>query len=122
MRFCATEQNEVIDVMRFLSEEGVWEFGIRRVIFGWRVALSQIGDCCYTLDYCAGGDFGFAMVLLATIAKILESYPESVRIRQIQDAFPRYERRPINLDPCWTKLHEMAWECEPPSLVEAGDG
>jgi hypothetical protein len=108
MNFQSAEPNEVLQIFRLLSTEGKWELGFRQMLFGMRVSLSQIGDCYYTLDYCAADDPGFALTLLLTVMKILERYPENVTPRQLQNEFPRCDRKPMNLDPCWLKLQEMA--------------
>lgn len=109
MRFTKALANENFDVLRCVSENSVWELGIRSVLFGIRICANPVGDDCYWLGYCAGDDFGFALVLLATVAKILEQYPENTDPQQIKLDFPKYDIKPINRDPyCWRRLQEMA--------------
>jgi hypothetical protein len=110
MNFDPAPPNDVIHYYRLLSTEGKWELGFRQMLFGVRVSLSRIGDCCYALDYCAADNPEFAAQLLTVVWLILTRYPEDVTPRQLQDAFPRFERKPINLDPCWPSLLEMALE------------
>jgi hypothetical protein len=109
MRFLPAEPNNVIHECRCISEAGKWEFGFRRVMFGVRVSLSQIGDDGYTLDYCAAKQRDFALLLFATVLIALEPYPEDVMRSQLQKDFPRFDIKPINRDPCcWKRLQEMA--------------
>lgn len=111
MKFHPAPANDIIHSARALSEQGKWEFGFRQMIFGVRVSLSRIGDCAYTLDYCAADDPGFALLLYATMLAILERYPEDVAPYQLERDFPSYEIKPINRDPqCWPRLQEMAAE------------
>ncbi|HEY9657637.1 MAG TPA: hypothetical protein V6C65_04170 [Allocoleopsis sp.] len=85
--------------------------GASAMLYGRRVALSRIGDGYYTLNYCAGSDTAFQAILLVTVMVILDRYPEDVTPRQIQDDFPSFQIKPINLDPyCWVRLQEMAQE------------
>lgn len=113
MKFTKTEPNEVFDAFRCISTNGKWEAGCRRMLFGIRVGLSRIGDCCYTLDYCSGDDPAFTLQLMATLIQILQQYSEDITPVQIQRDFPRYEVKPINRDPhCWQRLQEMAQSME----------
>ncbi len=109
MNFSRTEPDENFDILRCLSEEGKWEFGVRQMLFGVRICGNPVGDGCYTFDYCAGNDMVFALQLFATVARILDLYPEDATPRQIQRDFPKYEIKPINRDPySWERLQEMA--------------
>ena len=82
---------------------------MRRMLFGVRVCGNPVGDISYAFDYCAGDDEVFALILFATISRILEKYPEDVTFKRIHQDFPKYEIKPINLDPyCWKQLQEMA--------------
>lgn len=111
MQFNSVEPDINYDIMKFRSTEGRWEMGLRSVLFGVRVRLSQVGSGWCVLDYCAGNDPGFALTLLAVVAKILERYQEEVSEATLENAFPGYERKPINRDPkCWNRLQEMAME------------
>jgi molybdopterin-guanine dinucleotide biosynthesis protein A len=111
MRFTKVDSNDVFDVVRLLSAEGKWEVGCRRMLFGIRVGLSQLGGYTYSLDYCAGDNPVFTLELLAIVLKILERYPEDATQRQIEDEFPGCLIKPIDRDPyCWTRLQEMAQE------------
>lgn len=109
MKFQRSTPNETYPIIRFVSLENRWELGFCPMMFGIRVCLSQVNSPLITLTYCAGPNEGFALLLLATIATILQPYPETVTERQLQDDFPRYSIKPINLDPvCWPRLMEMS--------------
>lgn len=109
MKFTQAEPNENFEIARWLSEGGRWEFGFRQMLFGVRVSVAGVDayGCC--LDYCAADEEGFALALLATVAKILERYPENVTERQLKQDFPQYNIKPINKDPqCWAQLQAIA--------------
>jgi hypothetical protein len=52
MNFNPAEPNENF-FQRWISEEGRWEIGFYRVIFGVRVRLGLVGADGVILDYCA---------------------------------------------------------------------
>lgn len=109
MKFTLSQPHTDMDIACWKSEQGKWEIGFRQMLFGVRVSLTRIGDEWYTLDYCAADQPGFAWLLLATVVKILERYPEDVNPNQLQRDFPGYEIKPINKDPyCWQRLQQMA--------------
>ncbi len=113
MKFTKTEPDENFDVLRCISETGKWEIGIRRVLYGLNICGNPVHDDCYSFHYPAGDNRGFALVLFATVFRILERYPEDVTLKQIQQDFPKYEVQPIDKDPyCWKRLQEMAEEEE----------
>lgn len=112
MKFTGTETDENYDVARWVSENNVWELGLHRVLFGIRVVAGRVGDGCYDIKYCAGDDQGFALLLLATVFRILSLLPESIKPYELKRMMPTYERKPINLDPCWEKLIILAEELE----------
>lgn len=93
---------------RYLSENGVWEVGFAQMLFGVRVRAGLADGCTFSVDYCAGPDRLFQAQLLAVVIRILEQYPENVSVRELENSLPTYQIRPINLDPCWQKLLDMA--------------
>ncbi len=81
------------------------------MMFGVRVRLGLCGNGWVTLDYCAGADRQFQTDLLRTVMAALVPFAEEATERVLQDIFPRYEVKPINLDPtCWVELQRMANE------------
>lgn len=111
MKFKQVEPNENFSAGRWMSEEQRWELGFYPVLFGVRVRLARVGEDWVELDYCAGDDAGFALILLATIVQILSVVPETVTNQEIRQIFPTYAVKPINRDPfCWERLKEMAAE------------
>lgn len=109
MKFSRSEPDLTFDVAKFLSETGVWEIGIRKLLYGLEVCGNPVGDDACTFFYPAGNDGVFTLTLLATIINILAKYPENVTYQQIEKDFPKYEIKPINRDPyCWKRLQEMA--------------
>ena len=115
MNFSSAEPDEDLNIMRFTSENGVWELGIREVLYGYRINLNWMkpvpsyGEPHYhVLDYCGGADEAFVLQLLATVHLILSGIPETVTAQDIKRTFPGWKVRPIHKDPCWVKLQEMA--------------
>jgi hypothetical protein len=72
--------------------------------------LSQTNAPDCVVDYCAGPDPVFQRQLLATVITILAPISESIDAYELQQQFPSYARKPINLDPCWTKLQTMSYK------------
>ncbi len=110
MTFHPVEVDENFGVYKLASENGRWELGLARMAFGVRVRASTQGSGWCPVDYCAGADMQFQLELLGVIKIILSSYPETVtqqEIEQLFDDYP-YQRKPINLDPCWPKLVNLA--------------
>lgn len=112
MEFSPTEPDEHL-FLRWKSENKVWEVGFFRVMHGVRVRAGKIPPGLdyapgVSIDYCAGADEGFALVLLAIVVKLLEALPESVTASQVEALFPTYQVKPIDKDPCWDRLLELS--------------
>lgn len=98
--------------LRLVSEGGSWEVGIWPVIFGLRVRAGRTDNTVsVAVDYCAGNDEVFCFHLLATMVKILER-GVSITHRELERILPTWEVRPINQDPCWGKLQQLANELD----------
>ncbi len=109
MKFTRVDPDENFPSGKWVSENNIWELGFCPVMYGVRVRFSRVGNGWVNLDYCAGDSAGFALILLATVARILEPLPESVTGAEIERLFPRFEVKPIDRDPiCWTRLQELA--------------
>jgi hypothetical protein len=94
--------------MHLASETGQWHVGLTRVLYGVRVIGSRGDSGFRSFNYCAGADPSFASRLLVVMIVIMESFPESVTEREVEDLLPSFERKPIDRDPCWDKLQELA--------------
>jgi len=109
VKFSQAAPDENFPLGRWVSENNVWEIGFFPVLFGVRVRLGKIGNAWVNLDYCAGSNEGFALILLATVVAILERVPESATERQVEELFPKFDIKPIDRDPtCWKRLQELA--------------
>jgi len=109
MKFTKTEPDENFSIVRLVSENNAWEVGIRNLAFDLRVSANPVGYCCYTLDYCAGNNRVVALVLLATVIKILEPLPENITAAEVERLFPVCTIEPLDRDEdCWQRLQEMA--------------
>jgi hypothetical protein len=109
MNFTKAESNQNFPAGRWVSENQIWEIGFLPVMYGVRVKVSLVGSNWVTLNYCAGADKEFALILLATVTQILMALPESITEDEIHRLFPKFEIKPIDRDPyCWERLKELA--------------
>ena len=105
MNFTQTEPDEAYPIKRMVSESGSWEFGIRAMIFGYRVAAGVVGEQTYSIDYCCAADGVWLIRVAATVLAILEALPESTSSQEAEAIFPRQQSKPMVNDPeCWEKL------------------
>lgn len=108
--FHKAEPDENFPLYRAVSEDGSYEVGLTPMLFGVRVRAGRVGAMSADIDYCAGADIGFQFQLLTTIIAILETIPVGTSSGDICRLMPRYEKRPINLDPCWPALQALLAE------------
>lgn len=52
------------------------------------------------------------------IFSILESLPESTSKRELQQMLPDWQVRPIDRDPCWEKLQQLAIDLAKSEVVD----
>jgi hypothetical protein len=90
------------------SADGLWHIGIKPVIFGCRVIAWHRDGVGPTIDYCAGDSASFLLQLLAAIVAIFRRLPDGITEAQLMRLMPGWQRRPINLDPCWQQLQLLA--------------
>ena len=95
---------------RMVSEGGRWELGYSPVFFGCRVRLGLVRSMSVELDYCAGDDPELRLEILLLVLQIVEPLDEATtQPADIQRIFPRWTRRPIDLDPiCMHQLRRLA--------------
>jgi hypothetical protein len=60
------------------------------------------------LDYCAGDNPIFQVMLLQVVLDLMARLPEETQGDELETILPGYEIRPINLDPCWNKLQALS--------------
>lgn len=111
------------DVLRLESENHVWEIGVRRVLYGYRVCMNRIDADCYLIDYCCGSDSALLLQTLAMVAKILEDIPEDATDKYISSISPYNQVKPVNKDSVWSYLQERSGICltespESPESIE----
>jgi hypothetical protein len=108
MKFNQVDPCENYDRLKLRSEGGRWELGLRSMIYGVRVRFGRTGEGYCSLDYCAGASPIFQMELINAIHIILLEVSEDIHVCDLEHMFPRYEIKPINLDPvCWPELVRM---------------
>jgi hypothetical protein len=121
MNFKKSEADENYQIARWVSENNVWEIGLNPVIFGIRVVGGRVGSGCYSINYCAANDKMFALQVLVTVFRIMVLLPESTTARELEDLLPKYDVKPINLDPCWENLQELAAKLEETNTCSDAD-
>jgi hypothetical protein len=95
------------------SEDGLWHIAIKPVIFGSRVIAWRQDSAGPCVDYCAGDNPAFLFELLDAVTRIFQRMPDGISERQVTALMPRYERRPIDQDPCWPALQALATDPTP---------
>lgn len=93
---------------RWTSENGVWEIGVHPVMFGKRIRAGRVDRPFCAIDLCAGGDEDVLKQLAVLVMYVLESFPEDVLEREVEDLMPWCRTKPINNDPCWDELRKLA--------------
>ncbi len=77
MRFHKTTDCQVnMIVNRYVSEDGTFEIGYYRVIYGWRVRAGYVGAKSLEADYCCAMDFDLLARTLAICIARLEMLPD----------------------------------------------
>ena len=108
MKFSEVETEENFPIVKFESENKVWEWGLTPMGFGVRVRVGQVGWPCVEIDYCAGPDVADQMFWLGCITAIMHGLPENITARALCDLFPRQTIKPMRLDKeCQEKLFEL---------------
>jgi hypothetical protein len=108
------ETNENYPVRRFQSEGGVWEWGIRPMLFGFRVTIGQcespvLGMPTIEADYCTGPEIESALLWCGFISAIMLQLREDLPAPALNRLFPRQTVKPLYNDPACTKsLEELA--------------
>jgi hypothetical protein len=113
MKFSVAPRTINFPISRFVSENERWEVGLVPVLFGVRVRAGIVGNNWVSVDFCAGDNPAFALELLATVIQIMSWLPENIAGAQVERMMPTWQRRPIDQDPCWQKLQELASSLNP---------
>lgn len=93
----------------YSSQNRVWHIGIKPVIFGKRIVVWKENSFGPAVDLCAGADTSFLIELSILVHNVLLAYPETSSHKEIEEAFPTYARRPVNLDPDFMdKLRQLS--------------
>lgn len=110
MIFTQVAKDENYDVVKYTSQGGRWDLGLKAMFFGVRLRFGLANYPVADLDYCAGDDIEFQLDLLRAVTLILLPVPEEITPREICDMFPKCRVKPVCLDPCWDVLVRMAAE------------
>ena len=70
---------ETMMTNRLVSENGLVEMGVYRVLYGYRVKAGFVGDAGSVLDWCGGGNWKDVERLYSLCKAILERKSESLR-------------------------------------------
>jgi len=107
MKLIKAEENINFLESHFVSVNNKWEMGIFPVLFGYRVGVTRMGHCSYSLNYCAGSDKEFLIELFIAVYRLLELLPEDISINEFENLIPTYQYKPINKDACWPNLKAL---------------
>ncbi len=110
MKFNRTTPTEQFHT-RWISEEGRWEIGFYKVMYGQRVRMGAVEGGGCMMDLCCGTDVALLNNVLIWVRVLVARYPETVSESQIEEEFPI----PIACKPFMdlrlrTKLEEAAAE------------
>ena len=87
--------------LRRVDSTGLVEFGVYRVIFGYRVRAGFVGEMSVVLDWCAGSEIAVLAMLYALCQTILESREAN---RSCFEGVPSVSRvKPFFNDPDFTE-------------------
>lgn len=97
MRLTQTNTTEAYPIIRFISENKLWEVGVGELTIygGFRIVAGKVGESCYSINYCTGNDIGWMTLLLGLIIKIMEEMEENISIREFEKTFPFQEFKPM---------------------------
>lgn len=88
MKLLPAEDNiEEMLTNRLVSEKGLVEVGVYRVLYGFRVRAGFVGEMGATLDWCAGGEWLNVERLYSLCVAILSTREEN---RSCFDGLPRF--------------------------------
>src|SRR5260221_258447 len=114
MRIREDGVNENYRIRRYESEGGFWKWGMRPMLFGYRVTIGQcespvLGVATIEADYCCGPELASAMFWTGFISAILHELPEEITAPELNRLFPRQKIKPLYNDPdCRAALEELA--------------
>lgn len=92
-------------VDRWVSENGVWEICLDKVMFGCRVhIIHEQWRGTYVTDLCSGGDPDWQRATMYVVLKYMEQKPEDGEIR------PAMGRFPCIVNPKPIHRNEEAWK------------
>lgn len=105
MQLRQADINTSYSMLRLVSENSVWEVGIYPTLYGARVSCGRIGQYTYLKGgYCCGAQGYLLMVVFMSVAFILQSFPESATMKEVDNALSDWELRPIDRDDGLNKL------------------
>jgi hypothetical protein len=102
------EPTEDFPLAHYISPSGQWEMGVRQMIYGARVSGNRTGSHAFAFDYCGGANPGVIHLLLMVMLSILSRLPEATTERELEQMLPICIVKPIDRDPCWQKLQQLA--------------
>lgn len=92
----------------WISKNEIWYVALKKVLLGMRVVVYRRNSFGCVADYCAGRNIVLAIEITAALKAILSGLPESITEEQLYEVLPKWKVRPIDKDPCWGKIQELA--------------
>jgi hypothetical protein len=108
MKFTKIEPHENMNTICFRSDCQLWDVGLYRVIFGYRVALGHVNDG-YELSICVGNDSENAKFVLAAIFILIENVESDRKsVLDFCSQFPTQIQRPLKIgDPLYLSIMNL---------------
>jgi hypothetical protein len=109
MELLKVETTEDYQVMRFVSENNIWQAGIPYAsnVGSIRVAISRNPFPVYQINYDAGLDKGMALGILAQVLYILQELPEDITVDKLLEIFPQQEDNEAGC--LWEELFKISF-------------
>jgi hypothetical protein len=105
----------------YVSENRKWHIAVKPVIFGFRAVAYEADSIGCAIDYCAADQPVFLMLLIATLRAIFLHLPEQMSSTDMYRFMPSWRVRPINCDPCWDELQDLADKLKEGTITVAFD-
>jgi hypothetical protein len=102
MKFTEIEPHIDMDLLCWRSEDGIWDLGFKRRLFGVAVCFGRAGKGD-EVDYCMGTDAIAALQVFQEMRVILLTIDGGAGVgfvhQQLCKLFPRQQRKPMTNDP-----------------------
>lgn len=99
MELKISEPSNDYPIIRFTSENELWEAGVYPVMFGVRVSANPTKETTYAKGgYCCGVDSNLTLMTLLAVIQWVEEEDESIELYEMESILPDWSSRPISKD------------------------